>query len=247
MIYAYKSALGLKPHVISMSFGIQDNAANATYVNSFNSALQLGAANGSINCASSGDYFRIVTSPSSSAYGISVGGTYLKVDQSGARISEQVWYEPTSVATGEGYGTSAVIAKPSWQKSLTTSRRYTPDISATASPLSGLAICCKDYTGSASTPWVVIGGTSLACPIMASVILQVIEARISKKKALFNITQLQTRLYDLVGTNKINYSTCVHDVTAIQNTTTANLVGYDLYSGLGAPKCSGLMDYLINF
>jgi subtilase family serine protease len=108
--------------------------------------------------AGSGDwgYNDYHTFPTGSQYVVSVGGTYLKRDDSKRGWSETAW-------AGDGSGCSPYDAKPAWQKDTGCKTRTSSDISADASPTSGAAV----YDTYSYPGWVVVGGTSLATPLIA--------------------------------------------------------------------------------
>jgi hypothetical protein len=103
--------------------------------------------------------------PSSSQYVTSVGGTSLNVASGTARgWTETGW-------PGTGSGCSAADPKPSWQTMDDSApngclNRTANDVSAVADPATGVA---SYNTYGAGTGWSVVGGTSVATPIIASV------------------------------------------------------------------------------
>ena len=93
--------------------------------------------------------------PASSQYVTSVGGTSLTRDSGVPRgWDETVWY-------GTGSGCSLYETKPAWQTDTGCPNRTTNDVSAVADPSTGVAIY--------NNGWGVVGGTSVATPIIASV------------------------------------------------------------------------------
>jgi hypothetical protein len=104
------------------------------------------------NTGSSPDY------PSTSAYVTGVGGTSLVKSTSTTRgWTEGAW-------SGAGSSCSTDIAKPSYQTSSACSKRAAADVSAVADPNTGLAVY-----NAANGGWIVVGGTSAACPIVAAI------------------------------------------------------------------------------
>jgi subtilase family serine protease len=95
--------------------------------------------------------------PSTSAHVIAVGGTSLYSDGSSRGWSEQAW-------TMGGSSCSNSIAKPSYQGNTSCAHRAATDISAVGDPETGVAIY-----NAANGGWLVIGGTSAAAPIVASI------------------------------------------------------------------------------
>jgi subtilase family serine protease len=93
---------------------------------------------------------------------IAVGGTRLLLDGSGQRLSETAW-------SGAGSGCSGVTQAARFQKRMTRStvtgcgaRRAISDVAAVADPSTGAAV---RFNGR----WQVVGGTSLAAPLIAGV------------------------------------------------------------------------------
>jgi hypothetical protein len=103
-----------------------------------------------------------VSYPAASPYVTAVGGTTLTPDSGSARG----WTE--SAYDNSGSGCSSYEAKPAWQHDTGCPMRTEADVAAVADPSTGVAM----YTSSpvAAVPgWNVVGGTSVATPIIASV------------------------------------------------------------------------------
>lgn len=90
---------------------------------------------------------------------LAVGGTVLTRDGSQRGWTESAW-------SGAGSACGQYVAKPSWQHDKGCGMRATSDLSADASPASGLAVyhTYPDGTGG----WAVYGGTSLSAPLVAA-------------------------------------------------------------------------------
>ena len=102
--------------------------------------------------------------PATSQYVTAVGGTTLTRDSSVSRgWAETVW---GSAAGGEGTGSGCSLyeAKPAWQHDTGCANRTTNDVSAVANPNTGVAV----YDSYGQSGWLVVGGTSVATPIIAS-------------------------------------------------------------------------------
>jgi subtilase family serine protease len=109
--------------------------------------------------ASSGDSGYGAFYPASSKFVTAVGGTALTRDpQSNRGWKETAW-------SGAGSGCSAWNAKPAWQTDPDCDKRTIADVSAVASPATGVAV----YDTYGSGGWLVFGGTSVSSPIIASV------------------------------------------------------------------------------
>jgi hypothetical protein len=126
-------------------------------------------------------YFAGADYPASSPHVVAVGGTELTVSESGARRSETVWNEDPDPTRGNegagGSGCSAQFAAPAWQLEMidwasvgcetgAAATRAVADVAADADPYSGVLVYDSD---AAPEDLIVIGGTSVASPIIASV------------------------------------------------------------------------------
>jgi hypothetical protein len=122
--------------------------------------------------------------PASSPHVIAVGGTRL-VQSSGEWQPETIWNDGGESKTGErggagaaGGGCSTAFSAPAWQRALPAwegvgcaNRRAVADIAADADPYTGVAVYdSTPITEGAETVsgWNVLGGTSVASPIIAS-------------------------------------------------------------------------------
>lgn len=109
--------------------------------------------------ASSGDSGYKAAWPASSQYVTSVGGTsLLKAPGTPRGWTETAW-------SGAGSFCSTIEPKPSWQHDPLCKMRTFADVSAVADPATGVAF----YDSYPSGGWGVVGGTSVASPIIASV------------------------------------------------------------------------------
>ncbi|HEY1914402.1 MAG TPA: carboxypeptidase regulatory-like domain-containing protein [Streptosporangiaceae bacterium] len=102
--------------------------------------------------------------PASSQYVTSVGGTTLTRDSGAARGWAETTWSPDPSATGSGC--SLYEPKPAWQTDSGCANRMTNDVSAVADPNNGSGVAVYDTTGEGG--WIVLGGTSVATPIIAS-------------------------------------------------------------------------------
>jgi subtilase family serine protease len=110
--------------------------------------------------ASSGDSGFGVQFPASSLHVTAVGGTSLSRDSSTRGWSETAW-------AGAGSGCSGIYPKPAWQTDAGCTMRMVADVSADADPNTGVAVFAPAHGGSSS--WLVVGGTSVAAPLIAGV------------------------------------------------------------------------------
>lgn len=126
--------------------------------------------------ASTGDTAGEVEFPSVVPDVIAVGGTsLLQSSNQGTRsasATETVWDGTPSASDGSGAGCSAYESAASWQSSFISaaggsgvcSKRVTADVSADADPDTGLWI----YDTYSEGGWLIVGGTSLASPLIAA-------------------------------------------------------------------------------
>jgi len=114
---------------------------------------------GHIIVASSGDDGFNVHFPAGSQYVVAVGGTHLIPANNSRGWPETVW-------SGAGSGCPKSVPKPAWQSDPLCATRTIADVSADADPATGVAIY-DTYGGFGG--WAVIGGTSVASPIIAGV------------------------------------------------------------------------------
>jgi subtilase family serine protease len=174
--------------------------------------------------ASAGDSSGVGT-PSILPNVVSVGGTTINranSNGSGNFKSETTW-------SSTGGGLSAYLATPSYQSKVTSvvgTHRGSPDIAADANPASGAVIYDSIPYEGQTLDFVVIGGTSLASPLVAALVNNAGSFNTSTTKEL-------TEIYANLGNTK-----AFADITAGQCPNAAGgaaSVGYDLCTGVGAP------------
>ncbi|MFI1094880.1 carboxypeptidase regulatory-like domain-containing protein [Streptomyces sp. NPDC020917] len=151
---AAETARTMGAKFISMSWGSAEDGTEGQAEQDFNHP-------GILYAASSGDNGYGVIFPSTSQYVVSVGGTTLgKASGTSRGWTESAW-------NGAGSGCSQDVTKPGWQSDITAcTTRAATDISADADPNTGLAV--YDTFGEHGSGWGVVGGTSLAAPLVAS-------------------------------------------------------------------------------
>jgi hypothetical protein len=120
---------------------------------------------------SSGDDGYGVEFPAGSPYVIAVGGTSLKMESKSERgWLEEVWRNTEKKVGEEGAGTGSGCTfkgepKPAWQHDKGCANRTDNDVAAEASASTPVSIYDSyEYTG-----WELVGGTSVAAPIVAGV------------------------------------------------------------------------------
>jgi subtilase family serine protease len=91
---------------------------------------------------------------------IAVGGTSLRTSNTPRGWTETAW-------AGAGSGCSHFFAKPVWQTDSGCKRRMAADVSAVADPNTGVAV--YGPLNSQSSGWFVLGGTSVATPVIGGV------------------------------------------------------------------------------
>ncbi|MCY2932121.1 MAG: hypothetical protein NTV86_22030 [Planctomycetota bacterium] len=232
--------------VVSMSWGGVEFSGQSSYDTYFSTPA---GHTGVTFVASSGDSGAYTSSsrmgvsyPAASPKVLSVGGTYLTVDAAGNYVSESGWGHGTNsyYYGGAGGGISSYVSQPSWQNgvvSQTATRRAVPDVAMDADPNSGVAVY-DSYDFGTATPWLQVGGTSLAAPLWAGVISLVDQGRaLAGKSTLDGATQTLPGLYGLPASD-------FHDVTTGNNGYPAG-PGYDLVTGRGSPIVNLLVADLV--
>ena len=190
---------------VSMSFGATEFSGVTSYESNWAQANV-------VFFASTGDTGGQKSWPALSPKVVAVGGTNLT--GSASTWTEKAW-------SGSGGGVSSYFARPTYQnavQAIVGTKRGGPDISAVADPYTGCAVYAP--TSQTSSSWMVFGGTSLSCPIIAGIYNQTGLVSASSAAEL-------ARIYSKLG------SSSFRDVTAGAN---AAKVGYDLATGVGTPK-----------
>jgi subtilase family serine protease len=231
-----------KAKSISVSWGIGEQHASTSSMNSLHTIFQQYATQGqSIFCASgdngaydSGGSTLEVDSPANDPYVTGVGGTHLNLSGS-SYSSESVWAN-SSNKTGGGGGLSKIYAMPSYQSgtgvqnSYSNGKRQVPDVSADADPSTGYSIYSQ---GS----WTVVGGTSAAAPLWAGI--AALNNQYAAANGKGNLGQANTTLYKMFNTTQ-TYAP-YHDVTSGNNLYYPATSGYDMASGIGTPNAYNLI------
>ncbi|MEI8282956.1 MAG: hypothetical protein WCG75_11160 [Armatimonadota bacterium] len=192
---------------VSMSFGATEFSGEVNFESNF-------AQPNVVFFASTGDTGGQHSWPALSPKVVAVGGTSLK--GSGSSWTESVW-------SGSGGGLSSYFSRPAYQNAVQTvvgAKRGSPDISAVADPNTGCAVYAP--TSATSSAWMVFGGTSLSCPIVAGIY------NLSGQTSASSGAEL-TRIYGNLG------SLSFRDVTAGTSGPNTSKVGYDLTTGVGTP------------
>ncbi len=154
MATAVHEAVTLKANEVSNSYGGDEFSGEETSLASFYDYP------GHVVTASAGDNGYGTLVPAAFNTVTSVGGTTLQRASNTRKWSETVW-------SGTGSGCSDFISKPSWQTDEGCSNRTHNDVSAVANPYTGVSV--YDTYNSKMPGWLIVGGTSVSAPIIASV------------------------------------------------------------------------------
>jgi hypothetical protein len=152
------TAVRLGAAAVSNSYGGSEDSTNAQ------SSVSYYDHPGVLVTASAGDTGYGAEFPATSQYVLAVGGTSLAKAPSARGWSESTWFTQAGEATGSGC--SAYTPKPSWQKDTSCAHKTVNDVSAVADPYTGIAVY---NTAFGAGGWTVIGGTSLASPLVAAI------------------------------------------------------------------------------
>jgi hypothetical protein len=157
---AVETAVALGADAISNSYGSRGEFSGVEYFERFykHSGVAITASSGDYGYGNGVPLIASVSYPGSSEFVTSVGGTTLRRDGSERGWTETAWAGSTS-------GCSAYIHKPGWQKDRLCAKRTVADVAAVADPDTGLAVLDNFGYGG----WLVVGGTSLSSPIIASI------------------------------------------------------------------------------
>ena len=219
---------------ISMSFGGGETSGETGLDSIFTSSH-------ATFLAASGDSGWPGSYPAFSPNVIAVGGTTLAVASNGTYSSESGW-------SGSGGGTSSVEFEPGYQQSVqNTGSRTTPDVSIDADPNTGAPVY-DSYDNGSSTPWITVGGTSLASPMWAGLIAIANQGRVAdglpvlstvNDPAATSTTEALPLLYQAP-------KSYFHDITSGDNGNPAGGAGpgYDEVTGIGSPVANQLVPFL---
>ncbi|MHB8636302.1 MAG: S53 family peptidase [Fimbriimonadaceae bacterium] len=209
MLAAVDKAVAIGAKQVSMSWIGSEFNGELAYESHF-------AARGVSFFAASGDSGSFVGYPSASSHVFSCGGTSLTLDSNGNYGSEAAW-------NAGGGGPSTQVGVPSFQTLLESydgagnriplTGRGTPDIAAVADPATPVSV----YDSFNGAGWTVVGGTSVATPILAG---------------LMNAENGATRPFEFYWIYRTRRD--FHDVITGSNGYKAG-IGYDYCTGMGSP------------
>lgn len=206
---AQGTAANLGASVISNSWGGPESSSDPatnyeSYFNYPNVGIFVAAGDSGYDDGGQGpDY------PGTSAHTTAVGGTTLTKSSTSRGWSEGAW-------SSGGSACSLSISKPTWQTNTVCSYKATADVSAVADPNTGLAVYNASNGG-----WIVVGGTSAASPLVAS------------------IFALTGNAKDSLG-YAYSHASAFNDVTSGSNGSCGNVLcnagaGWDGPTGVGTP------------
>jgi kumamolisin len=144
---------------VTTSFGSQETGCS--YVDYDGNFVQPGVA----FFASAGDSPGARDYPALSSNAVSVGGTTLTVSAIGTWVAESAWNQT-------GCGPSSYEPRPVFQDSVYSSvglYRASCDIAAVADPNTGVS-AYDSFPFEGTSGWIVAGGTSVSCPIVAGIV-----------------------------------------------------------------------------
>lgn len=217
---AEDTAARLGAQVISNSYGATESGFSQAHASAYHHP-------GHAIVASSGDSgFGAASFPANLATVIAVGGTQLARASNARGWTEQVWDTPSAGAAASS-GCSAYVAKPSWQHDPGCPGRTTADVAALAWNITLYDTSLRRVGG----PWITIGGTSAAAPIIAGVYgLAGNAAHITPAYPYRH----RTHLFDITTGNNALFTTpaaaCGRDYLCLAKR------GYDAPTGLGTPN-----------
>ncbi len=253
------------PQVISASLGTCEPALQisigASGIRSAEGALALAAASGISVLSSSGDAGSTscigrsgpidalaVSYPASSPWVTAVGGTNVNLNAANQLSGQIVWNDaPFNLSAGGG-GVSRLFGRPSYQRDFVApSRRGVPDVSLLADVLPGYDIYCTAADcarASGGNPWIAVGGTSAASPLLAGGFALIDQALRAHQKQ--DLGAANSLLYQIARTNSV--PGVFSDITGSDNDLGPYLPGgnhrplgccsatpgYDLATGLGS-------------
>ena len=187
-----------------------------------------------------------VNAVAASPYVTSVGGTTLFLHADGSYNYEAGWEGPLEEVGGGG-GLSTLYQRPAWQlgpgveNASSDGMRQIPDVSANADPLTGYAAYYSgNGCGTPSACWQIVGGTSAATPLWASLILLI--DQLAEQHGQHPLGFLNTALYQLESGpgSSVTAPLPFHDVGIGGNLYYDATSGWDYSTGWGSPDAAVL-------
>lgn len=163
--------------------------------------------------------------PSVSPNVVGVGGTTIIRTNTKAFSKESAWIDT-------GGGLSKYETRPSYQnvvQSRVGAHRGVPDVSADADPASGMWVRCSTSACGGSGAWWIVGGTSLASPLIAGITNNAGHFRAS------SAAELQV-IYNELGGARFNDITSGKCGNGTNGAFVNAITGWDRCTGVGTPK-----------
>ncbi|HET7012690.1 MAG TPA: S8 family serine peptidase [Streptosporangiaceae bacterium] len=211
------TAARLGAQAISNSYGGRETGFDQPYDSAYNHpghAIVVSSGDGGFGAASSPANLTTVTA---------VGGTQLSRAANPRGWTERVW---NAGGGGSGSGCSAYVAKPSWQHDSHCPGRATADVAALAWNVALYDSSLRGFGG----PWITVGGTSAAAPIIAGVYALAGNAADTTPAYPY---QHRTHLFDVTAGNNALFTTPARDCGG--DYLCAAKPGYDAPTGFGTP------------
>ncbi|MGO8948727.1 MAG: protease pro-enzyme activation domain-containing protein [Ktedonobacterales bacterium] len=248
--------------VLSISLGTceaeLDPSVATAFLTSLDDSFTRADAEGMSVLVASGDYGAYgcqdsqlsVDAVAASPFVTSVGGTTLFLHSDGMYNYEAGWEGPLE-EVGSGGGLSTLYQRPDWQTGpgvqnvYSDGMRQVPDVSADADPLTGYAVYYSDG-GCSSLCWQIVGGTSAATPVWASLVLLI--NQMVEQHGLHPLGFLDQELYQLgagAGNGSVTAPLPFHDVTIGGNLYYDAAPGWDYCTGWGSPDGAVLAQDLL--
>jgi len=220
---AEDTAARLGAAVISNSYGARESGFTQAYAKSYDHP-------GHVVVASSGDTgFTAAAFPANLAAVTAVGGTELARARDARGWTEAVW---NTGGGASGSGCSAYVAKPAWQRDPHCPGRTVADVAALAW---NVPLYDSSIPKAEGGPWLTVGGTSAASPLIAGVYALAGNAatvrpgyEYAHASSLFDVTSGNNDWW-----NGTHGAACGNDYLCVAKK------GYDAPTGLGTPNGTG--------
>ena len=183
--------------------------------------------------------------PCTSPYSVCVGGTHLLETSASYRSSETPWGEGSGNG-GAGGACSTQESQPAYQSGFATvcgTYRGAPDVALLADVYTGVVVYLGTNASGGTAGLYIIGGTSLASPMMAGVVATIDAARSAAGKSLLG-NNLNALLYQAATGAAYHYR--IFDIISGSNNFYSAGSGWDRASGLGDPLAPALSSYLVS-
>jgi subtilase family serine protease len=218
-----------KANVISMSWGVPEFSAETEVDTIFQTFSSIAFV------AASGDGGFGVLYPAASPHVLAVGGTTIEVAYSNQGVARRVGETAWSASSG---GISQ-FEPPSLAQSVFLTEfpsRAVPDVAYLADPYTGLAVFdsvpYQGYYG-----WLQVGGTSAGAPQWSALLA----LASSSAGHIINTSQAAYALYSSLGSASLPLFDITIGTNGLCGTACLAAPGYDLITGLGTPKASGVI------